>query len=109
MAGFNNSINTNNTELDILTNGGALNIGTDAVQNVTTIGNITGTTAVNINAGSGGSLITMANSTFAVESGTGAINIGADAVQKTITVGNATGATAIQINSGTGGAAITTV
>jgi trimeric autotransporter adhesin len=55
MARFTNSINTNNTELDILTNGGTLNIGTDAAASTAiTIGNANGTTGLTINVGSSG-------------------------------------------------------
>ncbi len=92
---------------------GVLNIGDDAIaQNISigtgaaartiAIGNITGTTAVNLNAGSGGIALTSTDSTIGLISGTGAINIGADAAAHTVTIGNGTGATSVVINSGTG-------
>lgn len=81
----------------------AINIGTGAAQRDITIGNITGTTGVDINAGSGDINITSTDSIIGLVSGSGAINIGADAAAKSITLGNTTGATAVSIDSGTGG------
>ena len=92
---------------------GALDIGTNAIAHVVTIGNITGATAVNVNAGTAGSTITTTGAgDFTVASGDdvaingagadAAITIGTTAVAHTITVGNSTGATAIALNAGTG-------
>jgi hypothetical protein len=80
--------------------GNQVNISTDAVANTTTIGNITGTTAVNINSGTGGVGIVTTNGVFAVATGTGSINIGTDAAAKTITIGNATVVTNVVLNAG---------
>ncbi|MCC7160330.1 hypothetical protein IT399_01200 [Candidatus Nomurabacteria bacterium] len=86
---------------------GAINLGTSANAKTLTIGNTTGATAVNINAGSGGSTYTTTNGTFNLNTGTGAINVGTDAVVKTLTIGNVTGATAVNINAGSGGGIFT--
>ena len=89
-------------------NGGALNIGAKANAQVITIGNVTSTTAVNINTGTGGSTITTTNGIYTLNTGTGTISIGTDAAAKTITIGNVTGATAVNINTGTAGTTHTT-
>lgn len=69
---------------------GAVNIGTGASSKTITLGNVTGSTSLVLN------------------SGTGAINIG-PSIAKTITIGNATGATGIVLNSGTSGVTVNTV
>ena len=91
----------------------AITIGTTAVAHTITVGNVTGATAVNVNAGTAGSTITTTGAgDFTVASGDdvaingagadAAITIGTTAVAHTITVGNSTGATAIALNAGTG-------
>lgn len=82
---------------------GAISIGAPASSRVITIGNISGTTSVNTNAGSGGVNITTTNSTFQVNTGTGAINIGTDAVAKTTTIGTTTTTSTLAEKCGTGG------
>ena len=82
---------------------GTVNIGNGASSKIITLGNVTGTTALNINSGSGGSTYTTTNGTFNLNTGTGAINIGTDTTAKTLTIGNSTGATGITLNSGTNG------
>lgn len=99
---------------DVTFNGGAMNIGTDAVSNAINIGtgaasksliigNVSGVTSVNIRTGSGGSAFTTANGNFTLTTGTGAVNLGTDAIAKNITLGNITGATALELYTGTGG------
>lgn len=110
----NNSWNNTVTAANVSFNGGTFIAGNDATDNAisigtaanagrtVTVGNVTGTTAVNVNTGTGGSAITTTNGTFAVATGTGAVNIGTDGVAKTITIGNGTGATSVVLDCGTG-------
>jgi hypothetical protein len=81
---------------------GAINIGTGANAKTITLGNTTGTTAINFNTGTGGSTFNTTNGAFALNTGTGAINIGTDAAAKNITIGNTTGTTGVNIDSGSG-------
>lgn len=76
--------------------GGEIQIGTAGVSRTITIGNTTGTTAVNINSGTFG--ITIGNNANG-----GEIQIGNVANAKTITLGNNTGASRLFSRWGTGG------
>lgn len=67
----------------------AINIGTDAVQKVITLGNVTGTTSV------------------VVDCGTGAASFGASATAHTTTIGSTVGASSTVIQSGTGDVIVT--
>lgn len=58
MTKYNNSINTNNTPLSILSDGGALNIGTETIATSIVIGNATSTTGLTITTGSSGTVFT---------------------------------------------------
>lgn len=96
----------------------AINIGTDAVAHTITLGNVTGATTVDINAGTaaGGAVniatgahdtpITLGNSTGAtaitLNNGTGALNLGTNAIAHAVNIGNATGASTVAIQAGTG-------
>jgi len=84
-----------------------INIGTGAAQRDIVIGNITGTTGIDINAGSGDIVLTATDSDISLISGTGAVNVGADAAVHTTTVGSLTGASATVLRSGTGNTSIT--
>ncbi len=57
---------------------------------------------LDLDVGTAGMVLTAANGTVALESGTGAINIGVDAAAHTVTIGNSTGATSVVVDSGTG-------
>ena len=83
---------------------GAVNIGADARSKIVTVGNLTGTTTVNIKSGTGGiNLNTTTTGAVTIDSGTtGAVNIGNNTNEKTVTIGNTTGATTVNINAGTG-------
>ena len=83
---------------------GAVNIGADARSKIVTVGNLTGTTTVNIKSGTGGiNLNTTTTGAVIIDSGTtGAVNIGNNTNEKTVTIGNTTGATTVNINAGTG-------
>jgi len=116
--------------LELNTAGGAINIGTDAVAVNTTIGNVTGTTALALNSGTGGiamastgagditinsddTLLLDSDGDLELNSSEGAIYIGNDSVnqtisigsdgERTITIGNSTGASAVNITSGSSG------
>lgn len=102
MATITNSLSTNNVQVVLQSNGGALNIATSAVATVLTLGNITGASAVNINTGTAGSTITTTNGIFTVVTGTGAISIGADATNKSITLGSNSMSSAFTIDTGSG-------
>lgn len=82
---------------------GSSNINTAALDFSTTIGNTSGSSALTLISGSGGTSITNNNSALTVATGTGAIDLGTDAAAKAITIGNTTGATAITIDTGSGG------
>ena len=98
---------------------GAVNVGAGASAKTVTVGNTTGTTALNLNSGTGGiTLLTGTTGVVSVTSGTtgsvtldsgttGSVNVGTGASAKTITVGNITGATSMNIKSGTGGIILT--
>ena len=87
-------------------NGGALNIGAKSNAQVITIGNITSSTSVNINTGTGGSTITTTNGVFSVDTGSGAINIGTNSTG-VLTIGNNSGASTTNIFGGSGGLYLT--
>ena len=108
--------------INLVSGTGAINVGADAAAHTITLGNVTGATAVNVNTGTGGMLITTTGTgDFAVasadtvlidsagvlelNSSAGAINIGNDAVAQAINVG--TGAAPRTVNLGTGAAAMT--
>ncbi len=133
-----------NTGVEINSAGGALSIGNDDIDqdvNVGTagernvnIGNVSGATAVNVDAGTGGislestgagditinsddTLLLDSDGVLELNSSAGIIGIGNDAdafginlgtgaAARTITVGNATGATALDFNAGSGGVAV---
>ena len=81
----------------------AVNIGTLATAGrIITIGNVTGTTAVNVNTGSAGTTYTTTNGIFTLATGTGAITISGDASATTLNIG--TGAAVVKTISigGTG-------
>jgi len=117
--------------LELNTSGGAINIGTDAVAVNTTLGNVTGATALALNAGTGGisltstgtgdviinsddTLLLDSDGTLDLNSSAGTIRIGHDAVAAKITIGGDVAtrtevelnAILIDINAGTGGAKI---
>lgn len=102
MATITNSLSTNNVQVVLQSNGGALNIATSAIATVLTLGNITGASAVNINTGTAGHTTTTTNGIFTVVTGTGAISIGADATNKAITLGSNSMSSAFTIDSGSG-------
>jgi hypothetical protein len=54
MAFLTNSVCTTNKEIDILSGTGAINIGTDSVAKTITVGNVSDSSAVNINTGTNG-------------------------------------------------------
>lgn len=69
---------------------------------LTSVGDITGSGAVNITSG--------AATQITLDSGTtGAVNVGTSANAKTVTIGNVTGATAVVVNAGSGGIALKTL
>jgi hypothetical protein len=115
--------------------GSTVNIGTNAIAHTVTIGNITTSTAVTVNTGTGGfnvnttgtgdivlnsadTVLVDSAGVLELNSSAGVISIGNDAInqninvgtagERTLTVGNITGATAVVIDSGTGGVAINT-
>lgn len=123
----NNSINTNNKALTIISGTGAINIGTDSTDKTITLGNQTGNTSLALSAGTsttgtfnlgndsidksitiGGTTGTSAYST--TWGGSGTFTIGTDAVDHSVTVGNTTGASALTLlcssNSNIGTAAV---
>lgn len=117
MATITNSLSTSGIPVVLQSQGGALSIGTAANATVITIGNVTGASAVNINSGSAGSVITTTNGVFTVKSGTGAIQISNDATNTTVgiatgagakllTLGSTSGASSVTINTGSAGVSI---
>ncbi len=89
------------------TTANAINMGTSALARTIVVGNVTGTTAVNVNTGTAGTTYTTTNGIFTLNTGTGTISLGTDAAAKTITLGNATTTTALALNSGTGDIVLT--
>lgn len=89
-----NPLSTVNAEILISSNQGPINIGTDAAQKAITVGNLTGTTSLVFNAGTGGiahnSLgaytIDSAGS-LELNSSAGSISIGNDSVAQNINIG----------------------
>ncbi|MEK7619989.1 MAG: hypothetical protein AAB413_01990, partial [Patescibacteria group bacterium] len=71
----------------------AVNIGTGAVAKTVTLGNVTTTTGLVLNAGTGDIALSSQDD----------INIGTNAVAQDITVGNTTGTSSVQVNTGSGG------
>lgn len=94
-----NIINTNNKEIDIQSQGGALNIATQPNATVLTLGNVSGATAVNVNTGTAGNTITTTNGVHTVITGSGVINIGQSGTTGAINIGNSS-AGALAIESG---------
>lgn len=111
-----NPLSTVNAEISISSNQGPINIGTDAAQKVITVGNITGTTSLVFNSGTGG-IAQNSSGAFTLDS-TGvlelnssgaAISIGNDNVAqninigtagaRTLTIGNAGATAALNLNS----------
>ena len=77
-------------------NGGEIQIGTAAVARTVTIGNVTGTTALNLNSGTGG--IAIGNNETS-----GEIHLGNSSTAKTLIIGNNTGGSRTFFRRGTGG------
>jgi len=90
---------SSNLLIDV-TSTGALNFGTGTYAKEITIGNITGTTAVNINSGTASCGWTTTNGGWTLATGTGNINIGADVTGKLITIGTSAAATNISVYVG---------
>lgn len=119
-----NPLSTTNGQIDITSGTGAINIASDAVAKVVTIGNNTGSTALNLTAGTGNlvaastgaitldaaGVVELNSSAAAISIGNDAvaqaINIGTGAAARTITIGNLTGATGLVLNAGTGAVAV---
>lgn len=76
--------------------GGDMSIGTAAVQRIITIGNITGTTSLTLNSGSGGINI-------GGNLSTGEVHIANTTVAKSVYVGNTTGGSRVFTRRGSGG------
>ena len=107
------NIGTDNTTIDTLTIGSALDslTITSTGLNLTSGGALTGIASIDTIAYSAtamtfagaGALSSTGANTLTLDSGTtGAINIGTNANAKTITIGNTTGATGVIVNTGTG-------
>ena len=126
------SIETGGTALDVGADAGtgAINLGTGGAARTITIGNVTSTTAVNLNSGTGGmafastgagditinsddTLLLDADGVLELNSSNGVIgigndadakdiNIGTGAAQRVITIGNATSASSFVVTAGTG-------
>jgi len=79
---------------------GPISMGVGAFSKSITIGNVTGSTSVNINSGSASCGWNTNNGRWTLSTGTGNINVGVDAFGKTITLGNVTVATSIGIYVG---------
>ncbi len=120
------ALTTTNQAINLVSGTGAVNVGADAAAKTVTVGNVTGASALALNAGTGDitaisiDAITMqAGGAIQINSAGGQIalgnsadaqpiNIGTGAAARTITMGNVTGATALVLNSGTGGVAVNT-
>ena len=85
-----------------------IDIGTGAAQRTITLGNVTGNTAVVVNAGTGASSVNVTGAgTFALVAGTGNIDLATNATDHALTVGGVTGASAHTMQSGTGAMTLT--
>ena len=81
----------------------AIDLGTGAAARTITIGNISGTTAVIVRAGTGASSWTMTGAgTFDLVAGTGTINLATNATDHSTLIGSVTGTSAYTQRSGTG-------
>lgn len=122
---INSPLSTTNGIINITSGTGTISIAADPVQKILNLGNATGNTTVNINAGTNGLLqtatgpilldaagvIELNSSAAAISIGNDAvaqaINVGTGAAARTITIGNASGATALVMNAGSGGISMT--
>lgn len=84
-----------------------INIGTGAAQRDIVIGNITGTTGIDLTAGSGDIVVTATDSIISLSSGTGAVNIATDAAAHVLTLGSVNTTAQTVVQSGTDGTLIT--
>ncbi len=109
-AGTNGVTNTiTNGAFTVTTGTGAINIGTDAVAKIVTIGSTTGGAGTVIQSGTGDVVLTSTDkitldstNNMDLNSSAGNINIATNAVANTVTIGNASGATSVVVNGGTG-------
>ena len=99
-------ISIGDAAVNITTSTGGINIGTNSVAMTHTIGNITGNTAVNINAGTGGCALFSTGiidldctGIMSLNSSAAAINIGNDVVAQAINIGSGAAARAIQVGN----------
>lgn len=99
----NSPLSTTNGEINITSGTGTISIAADMVPKTLNLGNQSGNTLVNINAGTSGVAIAAADGPINVTSGTGDISIGTDAGEKTVTIGSTTGASGVVVQLGTGG------
>lgn len=124
MAVINSPLSTTNGIINITSGTGTISIAADPVQKTLNLGNSTGNTTVNINAGTNGliqtatgpisldaaGIVSLNSSADEIRIGNNAvaqnIQIGTGAAARTITIGNVTGASAVNLNSGTGGIAL---
>ena len=82
---------------------GACSFGVAAVARTITIGNVTGTTSLVVNTGTGASSWTMTGAgTFSLVAGTGAIGLANNATDHATTVGSTTTASPLTLQAGTG-------
>jgi hypothetical protein len=115
-AGGNIQIKTDTTGAVDIDSGttGAITIGVGASAKIVTVGNITGATAINALAGTGGISMTAtgaggitltagATGDINVNMGTGTLNLGTNATVHTVNIGSSTGASAVNVIGGTGG------
>ena len=98
-AGSASTITITNASLGVQTGTGALNLNTVATANVTTIGNVSGASAVNINTGTAGHTVTTTNGIITMVSGAGIISISNDAAATTVNVATGAGVKALTLGS----------
>lgn len=98
-----------NGAFTVNTGTGAIDIGTDAVAKIVTIGNAIGGTGVIVNSGTGDIALSSQDKVvidsvndMELNSSAGNINIATDAIANTTTIGNATGVSSVIVNVGTG-------
>lgn len=103
-----NPLSTINAEIAITSNNGPIKIGNDAVQKAITIGNLTGSTSLVLNSGTGGFDLTStghvrldAAGALELNSSGGVIQVGHDAVNQNINIGTA-GSRTVTIGNNSG-------
>ncbi len=104
-------IGTNdNAPMNIQTGTGALGVGTDAFAKAITIGNVTGTTSLTENVGTGNFLLNgVGASTYTIGAATttGTITMGGTAQTGAITIGSSSGTQTVNIGAGSGSSSVT--